>query len=1615
MPVSHVAFLDLAHLVTRSSSTGKPIVGVKHAPDRRKIRQRKRISKLWNSLKPLTQITDPLILCNMGFWLPQTIQKRLLLYVLQQISVLSNLDLSNLHVSLGSSSQFSFDDLNLAVDEINIPSLKVRSGTINHLEIELTVSGGVSICGKGVVFVIEPLAKEQSYDASSFSLARSIHDLTNSIMQFTESNSQALNPENDMESDASNSPTANSTSSIGNNVDDSEPVSTVGALENVKNKILSVALSKLMIRFEDVGCRFIFEDNHIIEAKVDKVELKTEENDSRKIELSNFKIVHIDRSKATNRETSSDDSMSNSVYYSPTEAASIYMSAMGSLQVDPDNLEDTCESFNDLVVFDNIMISFNGLSSIDDLTIRDLKARIRQTQIYFSNLFSLSEPLIGFILRGFPKKTNEKAPPASALRGYKRFQKEQNISEVFDNLSIDIETLFLHLDENMKLIISGVNYTCWENREQTLLINCFDLDGDGLSLKCTRSPIFRGVSKSNEINITILHSLLITIDKDALLPLFNILRHFEDFWGILQNNFPKRSVDRSSAEQTILFNSMPITLSLKMQDYELFLSTSKISSELPHKLIKASSLKIGKRSRFSSDVIISVDNFSIIKSKSRVQLNSYDENLKDAFITSKTILKIHEITLEDNYKLLEQIIRDFQKLRIILSRKDNKQKIDKQRIHLKKSLRILQSSSIIYQQTNQASIAVILNSVKIKIKSFLKEQFGNLQAIVSDIFLAATIDGNILAFCKNVLLTRNTSGFEQIFASPIQVEELDKPVVFLQQRSNGKIKAVIQNMSLHYYAKWLEFLMDIGRSTAEETKRVSKNSQEEMVWEVKLIDSSLILHPYRIRPSLVVAIEYLVCNGRNSQIRSTLKSGALLLIDDVANIRIADKLHHSSLMSFYARQGYSGIGKLDSVHIQVKKLAKTISLKIKANNIGFSLCSDSAHTLVQLCMDLKIPLTFSDSQKYSFNAPSTVNILDGIDSMFFSSSHIKEDLKVYSGNEEELVHVESSFIDAIKSDERSDNLKEHAINDSSSESTNSTIKLQEAYLDTSNPNDRSAFSEAGDLIDVKVEFEATKILIKLFDGFDWKFTRKFIASKIDEIDRELKNFDPSANPNERLETAVFDSIYISGNPMDAVDLKKRVNDEIQGEIESAISFKKADLHPSRHYKALIQLEELKFSFIGYSMGEITRLESEGSAKVLNRCDISLKAFEVIDNVPTSTWNKLLTILRHEQWPLDRPMLQMEICMVRPVDFLAATELILDINLAPLRLHVDQDTLDFLVKFGEFKDDRFELIDEYPDIPFIQKLTTNSVKLKLDYKPKKVDYSGLRSGHTSELMNFFILDGAKITLKGVALYGISGFSELNAILKSVWTPDITSKQLPGVLKGFAPVKSILALGSGVRALVSVPLSEYKQDQRLGRSLKQGCNVFVRTATGDFVKLGARLASGTQAILENTEEFLGGDGAQGRFIKSDEPLMDINGLLKEDQLVGGSNPKILGRKPAALVLDPSKSDEGEPKIVSLYADQPLDLHAGLEEAYSSLEKHMKLVYDVVWKTKGEIKESRSGTAAAAVSVAKVAPVAIIRPLIGATEAIAKALQGISNQIDKEQVNDINDKYKSRIRRN
>lgn len=101
-------------------------------------------------------------------------------------------------------------------------------------------------------------------------------------------------------------------------------------------------------------------------------------------------------------------------------------------------------------------------------------------------------------------------------------------------------------------------------------------------------------------------------------------------------------------------------------------------------------------------------------------------------------------------------------------------------------------------------------------------------------------------------------------------------------------------------------------------------------------------------------------------------------------------------------------------------------------------------------------------------------------------------------------------------------------------------------------------------------------------------------------------------------------------------------------------------------------------------------------------------------------------------------------------------------------------MDFLKKFFNFVNPNSPIDSGPKSEAYLRKLSTSlyatafdlvtlwiteraevyPVVLKLDYKPRRVDYRALREGRTIELMNFFHFDGAEMTLRHLTLFGVN---------------------------------------------------------------------------------------------------------------------------------------------------------------------------------------------------------------------------------------------------------------------
>ncbi|KAL9118195.1 MAG: hypothetical protein Q9187_005262 [Circinaria calcarea] len=522
---------------------------------------------------------------------------------------------------------------------------------------------------------------------------------------------------------------------------------------------------------------------------------------------------------------------------------------------------------------------------------------------------------------------------------------------------------------------------------------------------------------------------------------------------------------------------------------------------------------------------------------------------------------------------------------------------------------------------------------------------------------------------------------------------------------------------------------------------------------------------------------------------------------------------------------------------------------------------------------------------------------------------------------------------------------------------------------------------------LRLRIRDVHIIWNLFDGYDWQHTRDAISQAVADVENKAaerltrKSSELEEEDESVIGDFLFNSIYI-GIPAnrDPRDLTQQVNRQVNRNIDDLASEtgsyatsttataspsrqgsvprtkrKKLRLARSKHHKMTFELKGISVDMIEFPAG---------SGEIQSSVDIRVQHLDIFDHVPTSTWKKFATYM-HDAGERESgtSMVHIEILNIKPVPELAASEISLKATVLPLRLHVDQDALDFLTRFFEFKDDSAPTNISKPDVPFLQRVEVNSIQVKLDFKPKRVDYAGIRSGHTTEFMNFFILDQADMVLRHVIIYGVSGFDKLGKTLNDIWMPDIKRNQLPGILSGLAPVRSLVNVGGGVRDLVVVPMREYRKDGRVMRSISKGALSFAKTTTTELAKLGAKLALGTQTVLQNAEDFL---------------IPPVSSQRLEN-------------------WESAETDEEEKKVISLYADQPIGVVQGLRGAYKSLERDLLTARDAIVAMPGEVMESGSAGGAAR-AVLRGAPTVILRPALGVSKAVGQTLLGAANTLDK-----------------
>ncbi|CCO28543.1 Autophagy-related protein 2 [Rhizoctonia solani AG-1 IB] len=311
--------------------------------------------------------------------------------------------------------------------------------------------------------------------------------------------------------------------------------------------------------------------------------------------------------------------------------------------------------------------------------------------------------------------------------------------------------------------------------------------------------------------------------------------------------------------------------------------------------------------------------------------------------------------------------------------------------------------------------------------------------------------------------------------------------------------------------------------------------------------------------------------------------------------------------------------------------------------------------------------------------------------------------------------------------------------------------------------------------------------------------------------------------------------------------------------------------------------------------------------------------------------------------------------------------------------------------------------------FLQHVEIFPVDLKLDYKPKRVDYRALREGKTIELMNFFHFEGAEMTLRHITLSGITGWARMGDTLNDLWTPDVKATQLAEIVAGIAPFRSLVRVGAGMADLVLLPASAgWRRDRRREKG--------VRGAAAEAAALGARLATGAQVVLERAESMLGPSTSAGSgFASRPGPGVGafrgpVTAVPAGGEWDGSASMIATSTFAANEEGDTDEEGSGDERMISRYSQQPRDVTEGVRSGARALRRNATAAAQTILAIPMEVYEQTENEGSLR-AVVRAVPIAVLRPMIGATEAVGQTLLGLRNSLDPHVAIDEGAKWKHR----
>jgi autophagy-related protein 2 len=288
-----------------------------------------------------------------------------------------------------------------------------------------------------------------------------------------------------------------------------------------------------------------------------------------------------------------------------------------------------------------------------------------------------------------------------------------------------------------------------------------------------------------------------------------------------------------------------------------------------------------------------------------------------------------------------------------------------------------------------------------------------------------------------------------------------------------------------------------------------------------------------------------------------------------------------------------------------------------------------------------------------------------------------------------------------------------------------------------------------------------------------------------------------------------------------------------------------------------------------------------------------------------------------------------------------------VKILPLRCSLDQKAIRFAAAFfrGEEDDQKDQGLasGRYSfQPPLFRSFRVKPCRLKVDYRPEKLDTKALRDGALVELINLSPINGMILTLQQVEATNVIGFGGVIPLVVRNWIQDICSTQIFKFVTNSRPLTPISRLGTGVTDLVVLPWEAIKNGEDIQKALRAGGSNFASTVMYEAVNLTSQAAR----FVADTVLWSTGNG--WRNMLPSRPILSPRGLVD-------TTPHILET-----------------------------LNRGFQTAN----------YKIIIVPYREYH--RTGTRGAVTSVLKGIPVAIAAPTSATAEAISFALLGAGNEL-------------------